>query len=84
MEKHPDLTSTLSPFTSFKTCVTYPYHGKGGTAVACVQMPPSPQKNFLWGGGGGVCTQASNAVVCYTAVFLGALRDDTKNGCVAD
>ena len=80
MEKHPYLTSTLSPFTSFKTCVTYPYHGKGDTAVACVRTPPSPQKKFS-PGGGGVCTQASNAVVCYTAVFF---SDDTKNGCVAD
>ena len=33
---------------------------------------------------------ACSLIVCYTAVFsvvtqrLGALRDDTKNGCVAD
>ena len=45
-------------------------------------VPLPSEKIFC--GEGGVCTQASNAVVCYTAVFLGALRDDTKNGCVAD
>ena len=30
-------------------------------------------------------TQTYSSVVCYTAVLWeGALRDDTKNGCIAD
>ena len=49
MEKHPDLTSTLLTFTSFKTCVTYRYHGKGGTAVAFVQTSPPLRKKIMRG-----------------------------------
>jgi len=54
MEEHPDLTSTLLTFTSFKTCVTYPYHGKGGTVVACVQTSPPLRKKISEGRGASV------------------------------